>query len=299
MIKAREVRHCSFCEKDEIQVDRLIAGPTPIFICNECITLSHEIISERPIKFPAVELKSQYQFENFVTSNANNLALAAAKLVANSSEAAYSLLFIYGTVGVGKTHVLQAIGNSFKARNSEAKVEYIHSANFICEVVKTIKSKQLDQFKQRFTSPDLLLIDDVNFISGKPGTQQELYFIIKTLLNSGKRIVISCDTPPKEIGDILQPKLRSLFEGGVIFKLKKPDFDARIAITNQKFATLGCSIEDEVVCCIAQHFNSDVRELEGAINHVHAHSKLLSCPVTIGLVNKLFPHVFSKKRAPL
>lgn len=297
-------KNCSFCGKEEGKVDKLIAGPSPVNICNECVNLCNQVISEDVIKQPKFDaqtrhrgLKSEYQFDNFVTSKGNNLALAVARSVADLSETTHSPLFIYGEVGVGKTHVLQAVGNSFKDKHSEAKIGYIHSLNFISELVRAFQSKQLDLFKQHFTSLDLLLIDDIQFISDKSGTQRELYFVIDSLLNSDKRIVIACDSPPNEIRGILQPKIKSLCEGGVVFKLTCPDFDSRIVILRQKFAALGCSIEDGVYDYIAQHFSSNIRELEGAVNHIHAHSKLLSSPVTVVSVNKLFPHILSQKSA--
>jgi chromosomal replication initiator protein len=243
------------------------------------------------------EVNSKFKFDNFVGGKRNELIVSVAKQVASGLGGACNPLFIYGKIGVGKTHLLHAIGNECKANKPETKVCYIHSLDFVREMASGFQSKRLDELKQYFSSLDLLLIDNIQFVSSKPGTQQEFYYVTETLLDLGKSIVVTSDTSPSKFTGI-DPKLVSRFQGGFVCKLRRPDLDAKLAILHHKCNSLSCLIEENVGRYIVNYFGADTRSLEGAINRIHAHAKLLSCPISIDLVDKTFPHL-QKKRYPL
>jgi chromosomal replication initiator protein len=218
-------------------------------------------------------------FENFVTGKANQLAHAAAIQVADSPGTTYNPLFVYGGVGLGKTHLLQAIGNQFKKENEHARICYVHATNYISDVVRAFQTKQFDEFKQYYNSLDLLLIDDIQFIADKPGTQQEFFYTLNSLIDTNKQVVITCDTFPKEI-DGIEPRLTSRFSCGLTVAIEPPGLEMRVAILLQKAALSGTPIGEDVAFFIAKHVRSNIRELEGALNRIEAfarfHKRLIS-----------------------
>ncbi len=172
-------------------------------------------------------------FENFVLGKANQLAHAAAYQVAESPGTSYNPLFIYGGVGLGKTHLIQAIGNHIKEQNPQARICYVHATNYVSDVVRAFQTKNFDEFKQFYNSLDLLLIDDIQFIADKPGTQQEFFYTLTSLIESHKQVVITCDTFPKEISGI-EPRLTSRFSWGLTVAIEPPELEMRVAILLQK-----------------------------------------------------------------
>ena len=211
-----------------------------------------------------------------------SLAHAAAFQVADSPGLTYNPLFIYGGVGLGKTHLIQAIGNQYKKENSQAKICYVHATNYVTDVVRAFQTKQFDQFKQYYNSLDLLLIDDIQFIADKPGTQQEFFYTLNSLIDTNKQVVITCDTFPKEISGI-EPRLTSRFSCGLTVAIEPPSLEMRVAILLQKSAFSNVPIGEDVAFFIAKHVRSNIRELEGALNRIEAFARFHKRLITVDL----------------
>ena len=219
-------------------------------------------------------------FDNFVIGKANQLAHSAAIQVAEAPGTTYNPLFIYGGVGLGKTHLLQAIGNHIKSENANAKICYVHATNYISDVVRAFQTKKFDEFKQFYNSLDLLLIDDIQFIADKPGTQQEFFYTLNSLIDWHKQVVISCDTFPKEISG-MTPRLTSRFSWGLTVAIEPPGLEMRVAILLQKAVLSKNPINEDVAFFIAKHVRSNIRELEGALKRVDAYSKFHKRSITV------------------
>jgi chromosomal replication initiator protein len=224
-------------------------------------------------------------FDTFVTGKANQLAHAAAIQVAETPGVAYNPLFIYGGVGLGKTHLLQSIGNLVSKQNPQARICYIHATNYISGVVRAFQTKNFDEFKQFYNSLDLLLIDDIQFIADKPGTQQEFFYTLNSLIDTNKQVVITCDTFPKEITGI-EPRLTSRFTCGLTVAIEPPGLEMRVAILLQKSAASGSPISEDVAFFIAKHVRSNIRELEGALNRIEAFARFHKRQITIELAKE-------------
>jgi len=219
-------------------------------------------------------LNPRYAFDNFIVGPSNELAQAAALAVTKNLGKKYNPLFIYGGVGLGKTHLIQAIGNQVKKENQVKKVKYVTSERFTSEIVSALRSGSLrphdiDDFKKRWREIDLLIIDDIQFLAGKEKTQEEFFHTFNALYDAGKQIVLSSDRPPKSI-QTLEERLRSRFEGGMIADISYPDLETRIAILKSKASEKGVVLSDEVFEYIAQNIKKNVRELEGALNRLIA-----------------------------
>jgi len=224
-------------------------------------------------------------FDTFVTGKANQLAHAAAIQVAETPGVAYNPLFIYGGVGLGKTHLLQSIGNLVAKQNPQAKICYIHATNYISGVVRAFQTKNFDEFKQFYNSLDLLLIDDIQFIADKPGTQQEFFYTLNSLIDTNKQVVITCDTFPKEITGI-EPRLTSRFTCGLTVAIEPPGLEMRVAILLQKSCVSGSPISEDVAFFIAKHVRSNIRELEGALNRIEAYARFHKRIISIELAKE-------------
>ncbi len=224
-------------------------------------------------------------FDNFVLGKANQLAHAAALQVAEAPGSSYNPLFVYGGVGLGKTHLIQAIGNHIRAQNPKAKVCYVHATNYVSDVVRAFQTKNFDEFKQYYNSLDLLLIDDIQFIADKPGTQQEFFYTLTSLIEGHKQVVITCDTFPKEISG-MEPRLTSRFSWGLTVALEPPELEMRVAILLQKAQQLKNPIDENVAFFIAKHIRSNIRELEGALIRIEAFSKFHKQPISIELAKE-------------
>lgn len=243
-----------------------------------------------PVATPKIQkssnrLNHSLTFSNFVTGKANQLAHSAAVQVAESPGTTYNPLFIYGGVGLGKTHLLQAIGNHIKHENPHAKICYVHATNYVSDVVRAFQTKKFDEFKQFYNSLDLLLIDDIQFIADKPGTQQEFFYTLNSLIDSHKQVVITCDTFPKEISG-MTPRLTSRFSWGLTVAIEPPSLEMRVAILLQKSSSSSQPISEEVAFFIAKHVRSNIRELEGALKRVDAYSKFHKRPVSVELAKE-------------
>lgn len=244
---------------------------------------------EKPIVVKAPKttskLNSLLTFDTFVTGKANQLAHAAGLQVAEKPGTTYNPLFIYGGVGLGKTHLLQSIGNLLAKENPQAKICYVHATNYVSGVVKAFQTKSFDEFKQYYNSLDLLLIDDIQFIADKPGTQQEFFYTLNSLIDTNKQVVITCDTFPKEISGI-EPRLTSRFTCGLTVAIEPPGLEMRVAILLQKSATSGTPISEDVAFFIAKHVRSNIRELEGALNRIEAYARFHKRGISIELAKE-------------
>lgn len=217
-------------------------------------------------------LNPSFNFNNYVTGRANQLARAAAIQVAQNPGTAYNPLFIYGGVGLGKTHLLQAIGNELKQNNPDAKIRYLHAERYVTDVVKAYEHKAFDEFKRQYHSLDLLLIDDIQFFAKKTRTQEEFFYAFNALIESKKQIIITCDTYPKEIIDV-DERLRTRFSWGLTVAVEPPELEMRVAILLKKAEAVNLDLPEDVAFFIAKQIRSSVRELEGALNRIIAMAK--------------------------
>lgn len=227
-------------------------------------------------------LNPSFNFNNYVTGRANQLARAAAIQVAEHPGSAYNPLFIYGGVGLGKTHLLQAIGNELKAHNPDAKIRYLHAERYVSDVVKAYERKAFDEFKHKYHSLDLLLIDDIQFFAKKTRTQEEFFYAFNSLIDAKKQIVITCDTYPKEIIDV-DERLRTRFSWGLTVAVEPPELEMRVAILLKKAEAVKLKLPEDVAFFIAKQIRSSVRELEGALNRVIAMAKFTGHMIDIHL----------------
>lgn len=227
-------------------------------------------------------LNEAFNFNNYVTGRANQLARAAAIQVAENPGAAYNPLFIYGGVGLGKTHLLQAIGNELKHHNPEAKIRYLHAERYVSDVVKAYENKAFDDFKQKYHSLDLLLIDDIQFFAKKTRTQEEFFYAFNSLVETKKQIVITCDTYPKEIIDV-DERLRTRFSWGLTVAVEPPELEMRVAILLKKAEAVNLVLSEDVAFFVAKQIRSSVRELEGALNRIIAMAKFTGHAIDVHL----------------
>jgi chromosomal replication initiator protein len=225
-------------------------------------------------------LNPAFTFETFVTGKANQLARAAALQVGEHPGTAYNPLFIYGGVGLGKTHLLQAIGNLVQEHNPQAKIRYIHAEQYVSDVVRAYQHKAFDGFKKYYHSLDLLLIDDIQFFSGKNRTQEEFFYAFNALIEAHKQVIITCDTYPKEISG-MEDRLISRFGWGLTVAIEPPELEMRVAILLKKAEADGIGLPQDVAFFIAKHIQSNVRELEGALKRVIAYSNFAGQALTV------------------
>ncbi len=230
-------------------------------------------------RFDQTSLNPSFTFASFVAGKANQLARAAGMQVAEHPTS-YNPLFVYGGVGLGKTHLIQAIGNDILGRNPGAKIRYIHAETYVSDVVRAYQHKAFDDFKRYYRSLDLLLIDDIQFFNGKNRTQEEFFYLFNTLIEAHKQVVITCDTYPKEISGI-EERLISRFGWGLTVALEPPELEMRVAILLSKAASVGLKFDEQVAFFIAKHIRSNVRELEGALKRVAAYSSFHGQEITL------------------
>lgn len=237
-------------------------------------------------------LNPAFTFESFVTGKANQLARAAALQVGEHPGTAYNPLFIYGGVGLGKTHLIQAIGNLVHERNPQTKIRYIHAEQYVSDVVRAYQHKAFDGFKKYYHSLDLLLVDDIQFFSGKSRTQEEFFYAFNALIDAHKQVIITCDTYPKEIIG-MEDRLISRFGWGLTVAIEPPELEMRVAILIKKAEVEGIRLPEDVAFFIAKHIQSNVRELEGALKRVLAYSNFAGRPIEPELAREALKDVLA------
>lgn len=231
------------------------------------------------------KLVPSYVFDNFVEGKSNQLAFAAAHQVAENPGGSYNPLFIYGGVGLGKTHLMHAVGHAMRQKNPEAKIVYLHSERFVADMVKALQLKAIDEFKRFYRSVDALLIDDIQFFAGKERSQEEFFHTYNALLEGGQQMILTCDRYPKEI-DGVEERLKSRFGWGLTVAVEPPELETRAAILINKAEQSGMNLSKDAAFFIAQRIRSNVRELEGALKRVMAHAQFTGRIIDIDLIRE-------------
>ncbi len=242
-------------------------------------------MAKEPKEKPALLLNPKYTFDTFVVGKSNNFAHAAAAAVSAEPGKSYNPLFIYGGVGLGKTHLMHAIGHEILRRDPSARIVYVTSEMFTNDLIEALRLGKNVEFRQKYRNVDLLMIDDVQFIANKQSVQEEFFNTFNTLHNLGKQIVISSDRPPKEIKP-LEERLSSRFEWGLVADIQPPDRETRIAILKNRAQLEHVDIDDEIILFIAEHIQNNIRQLEGSLTRVIAFSRLKNVPITISLAQE-------------
>ena len=237
-------------------------------------------------------LNPNFTFDTLVTGKANQLARAAAIQIAENPGSAYNPLFVYGGVGLGKTHLIQAIGNYMHQRNPDAKIRYIHAERYVADVVRAYQHKAFDEFKRYYHSLDLLLIDDIQFFSGKNRTQEEFFYAFNALIEGHRQVIITSDRYPKEIEGI-EDRLISRFGWGLTVAIEPPELEMRVAILHKKAESEGFKLDASVSFFVAKHIRSNVRELEGALKRVLAYSRFTGQQITLELTKEALKDILA------
>jgi len=230
-------------------------------------------------------LNPAFTFDTLVTGRANDLARAAAQQVAMNPGTSYNPLFVYGGVGLGKTHLIHAIGNAVLANDPTLEIRYLHAEDFVSDVVRAYQNKTYDAFKRYYRSLDLLLIDDIQFFNNKSSTQEQFFYAFNALVEAKKQIIITCDTYPKDIQG-LEERLISRFDWGLTVQIEPPELEMRVAILKKKAESTRIPLSDDVAFLIAKHLRSNVRELEGALNRVLAYARFHGRDISIDVAKE-------------
>lgn len=236
------------------------------------------------------QLNPRYTFETFVVGSSNQFAHAAARAVAEQPSKSYNPLFLYGGVGLGKTHLMQAIGHAIKQRNPATRLTYVSAEKFTNEVIAAVRFDRMSNFRDRFRTMDMLLVDDIQFIAAKERTQEEFFHTFNALYDQQKQIVISSDCPPKEISSI-EERLRSRFEWGLIADIQLPDLETKIAILQKKAESEHARIDEEVAEYIARSIKSNIRELEGALIRLLAYTSLTGAELSVSTAHEVLKNI--------
>ncbi|MEA2583433.1 MAG: chromosomal replication initiator protein, partial [Thermomicrobiales bacterium] len=231
---------------------------------------------------PSHGLNPRYVYEHYVVGSSNRFAHAASLAVADRPGGQYNPFFIHGGVGLGKTHLLHAIGHRALEQQPGLSVVYISSEKFTNDLINSLRGQRMEEFRSRYRTIDILMIDDIQFIAGKPSTQEEFFHTFNALYQSGKQVVLSSDRPPKAIAE-LEDRLRSRFEGGLIADVQAPDYEMRTAILRTKAEELSAVLPDEVIEYVAHKDQTNIRELEGALNKILAYTQITGRPATLQL----------------
>ena len=254
----------------------------------------NNIMVEAPINYAITNLNAKYTFDSFVVGNNNKFAHAAALAVAEAPASSYNPLYIYGGVGLGKTHLMHAIGNEILKNNKNAKVLYVTSETFTNQLINAIKDNKNEQFRTKYRNIDVLLIDDIQFIAGKDSIQEEFFHTFNTLYESGKQIILSSDKPPKDI-QLLEDRLKSRFEWGIIADISNPDYETRLAILRKKAQLDNILIDDDILSNIATRIDSNIRDLEGTLNKLIAKASLTNSPITMEMAERAINDIVSQQ----
>jgi chromosomal replication initiator protein len=286
--RAGEVVHLSFSVLRP--VEDLISRNAPI-------PLASPIVAKVPV-VPLQEtfLNARYTFDTFVVGHSNRFAQAASQAVSKDPGKAYNPLFLYGGVGLGKTHLMHAIGHHVLQSNPRARILYTTSEKFINEFIDSLRFEKMNQFRNKYRNLDCLLIDDIQFLVNKESSQEEFFYTFNTLYDSRKQIVITSDRPPKEI-PTLQERLITRFEWGVVADIQAPELETRIAILRDKADAENLFVPDDVLLFLASHVRTNIRELEGALIRVVAHASLTGVPLTVDSAQEVLKDVMAREEA--
>ncbi len=241
-------------------------------------------------ELPAAVFNPRYRFDTFVVGNSNQLAYAASKSISENPSGSFNPLFIYGGAGLGKTHLIQAIGQQMKETRRQMKIAYMSADTFVTELITSIRYDRMQVFRDRYRSLDALLLDDIQFIAGKERTQEEFFHTFNALYEAQKQIVFTSDRPPKEI-PTLEERLRSRFEWGLTADIQPPDLETKVAILRKKAEDKGLHLPQEVALFLAERVRSNVRELEGSLIRLIAYSSLTTKPLTMELATEVLRNV--------
>ena len=267
-------------------------------VLNESVAMENENMVNDSVDsisgYSSSSLNPKYTFDTFVVGNSNRFAHAAALAVAEAPATSYNPLFLYGGVGLGKTHLMHAIGNAILKKNNSSKVLYVTSEKFTNQLINAIKDNKNEEFRNTYRNVDVLLIDDIQFIAGKERIQEEFFHTFNTLHESGKQIILSSDRPPKEI-KLLEDRLKSRFEWGLIADISNPDYETRLAILRKKAQFDNIVIDDMILSNIATKIDSNIRELEGVLNKMIAKASLTHSPLTMEMAEKSINDIVSQK----
>lgn len=243
-------------------------------------------------QIPESRLNKNYTFDSFVEGKSNQLSRAASYQVAENPGSAYNPLFIYGGVGLGKTHLMHAAGNYIRKHNPEARVVYLHSEQFVAGMIKALQLNAIDEFKARYRSVDALLIDDIQFFAGKERSQEEFFYTFNNLIEVQHQVILTCDRFPKEVNG-LEERLKSRFGWGLTVAVEPPELETRIAILMSKASTENITLADDVAFFLGRLINSNVRELEGALRRLVAYSRFTHRPITLELTREALRDLLS------
>lgn len=263
----------------------------------QAVTVAIETRTSAP-ESESTRLRADLCFENFVSGKANQMAWSAALQIVEHPGTQYNPLFLYGGVGLGKTHLLHAAGNALRQRNPDMRVRYIHAQDYFDEMVRGIQKKSLVEFKAKYHTLDLLLVDDIQFLGGKDRTQEEFFYTFEALLTARKQLILTCDSYPKEMSG-MEERLVSRFGSGLIVEIEPPELEMRVAILLKKAETSAERLPEEVAFFIAKHMRSNVRELEGALLRVMAYARFRSKPISAELAREALKDIIALNRAPV
>ena len=257
----------------------------------EPIQKDKNVVDIEKTPYSLTNLNPKYTFENLVIGNCNKIAYMSCRSVAENLGRIYNPLFIYGETGLGKTHLLHATAHEVLSKNPKANIIYTTADTFMSELVYYLQKGSILAFRKRYRNVDLLLIDDVQFLQGKERTQVELYHIFNALYLIGKQVILSSDTPPKDLKG-LQERLRSRFVSGLVVEVKKPDLDTKLSIIRKKSRDMGIKIPHDVSLLLAKTITSNVRELEGSLSRLKAYSDMLGRPITLDFAREVLKDIF-------
>jgi chromosomal replication initiator protein len=249
-------------------------------------------------EIPTVQFNPRYRFESFVAGKSNELAYAAAKSIAENPSGSFNPLFIYGGAGLGKTHLIQAIGQQIRDIFPRRKVAYMSADSLVTEIITSIRYDRMAQFREKYRSVDALLLDDIQFLAGKERTQEEFFHTFNALYEAQKQIVFTSDAPPKDI-PTLEERLRSRFEWGLIADIQPPDLETKVAILRKKAEEKRMDLPHDVALFIAERVRSNIRELEGHLNRVTAFASLTGNPLTVDVAREALKDLLGKENKPL